>query len=217
MNDTKRDPPGAVRFSLRALVLLTTIAAMVVGLITLNRNNRKLADRNKALTKENQRLRDELGELSVDDDTQLHAIQTSGGEDLEWEWRVWVPKGHEYRLRGDGGRIPKEGWPTEGGTIFLRTAGEYVIRYRIFRDPRNDKWYGSLSTRGGSVGKDLQEWVEWGSSTSRGSGVGATTQAFSNDKDKIVELCRHLVSQQESTDKIEDPASGFVIWLERMK
>ena len=217
MIGTQRDRPSALRFSLRTLVLFTTIAAMVVALVALNRNNRRLASRNEALTSENRRLRDELGELSIDDATQLHAIQTSGGENLEWVWRVWIPEGHEYRLRSDGGVIPKEGWPSEGGTMFLRAAGEHVIRYRILRDPRVDKWYGSLSTRGGSVGRDQHEWVEWGSSKSTTGGVGATTQVFPNDKDKIVELGRHLVSQEKSTDKIEDPAVGFLIWLERAK
>jgi hypothetical protein len=190
---------------------------MVTGLIAMNRNNRQLAHRNEVLVKENQRLRDELGELSVDDETQLHAIRTSSGEKLEWAWRVWIPEGHEYRLRGDGGQIPKEGWPHEGGTNYLRDAGEHVIRYRILKDPRDGKWYGSLSTRGGSVGKDHHEWVEWGSSTSTTGGVGTVTEAFPNDRDDIVELCRHRVSQKNSTSKIEDPAAGFVIWLERDK
>ena len=197
-------------------MVLTLLAAMATGLISMNSRNQELAQRNESLVQENRRLRDELGELSIDDDTKLHAIRTSSGEGLEWAWRIWIPAGHQYRLRGDGGLIPKEGWPREGGTMYLRDAGEHVIRYRIVQDPRDGKWYGSLSTRSGSVGKDHHEWVEWRSSTSQTAGVSSVTQAFPDTRD-IVELCRHRVSQASSTSKIEDPAAGFVIWLERQK
>ncbi len=190
---------------------------MFVGLFAMNRNNQHLAMRNELLEKENKRLRNELGELSIDDETQLHAIRTASGESLEWAWRLWIPEGHEYKLRGDGGKIAKNGWPNEGGTMFLRDAGELVVRYRITQDPRDGKWYGSLSTRSGSVGKDSQEWVTWKSTSSTTSGIGATTEAFAESRDTVVELCRHLVSQENSSSKIEDPASGFVIWLERIK
>ena len=103
---------GPLRFSLRTLVVLTLLAAMVTGLVSMNSRNRELARRNESLTQENRRLRDELGELSIDDDTKLHAIRTSSGEGLEWAWRIWIPEGHEYRLRGHGGLVSKEGWPS---------------------------------------------------------------------------------------------------------
>lgn len=209
--------PRRVRFSLRSLIVVTMIAAMAIGLVALNRQNQQLAARNEVLSRMNQQLRDELGELSIGDETQLHAIRTKNGEGLEWEWRVWIPEGHEYRLRGDGGEIPEQGWLQRGGTIYLRKAGEQVIRYRIYKDPREGKWYGKLSTRSGSVGKDPHPWVDWGSTTTTTSGVGNTTRAFPNDGDDIVELCRHRVSQQGSTNKMEDPAAGFLIWLERQK
>ena len=217
MTGSSFEEARTAKFSLRSLILLTTIAAMVAALVSLQRHNRQLAQRNAQLRDENLRLRNELGELSVEDPTQLHAIRTSNGEGLQWEWRIWIPEGHVYLLRGSGGMVPEEGWPQEGGTIYLRDSGEQVIRYRIVKDPRNDKWYGSLSTRSGSVGKDLQEWVDWGSTSSRTSGVGSVSRAFPNAEDGIIELCRHRVTQRDSSNKIEENAAGFVIWLERQK
>lgn len=209
--------PHGHRFSLRTLILIVTISAMAFGLVGMNLKVATLTARIQGLVAENLRLRDELGELSIDDETQLHAIRTASGEELEWAWRIWRPEGHEYKLRVDGGSVPKSGYPTEGGTFYLRDPGEMVVRYRIARDPRDEKWYGSLSTRGGSVGSDRQDWVEWSSTTSTTSGVGTTTRSFSEDDDQTVELCRHMVSQQKSSSKIEDPAAGFVIWMERIK
>ncbi len=212
------DPKSSVtRFTLRTLLMAITIAAMAMSLIVMYLNNRDLMLRNHTLAKENRRLRDELGSLTVDDVTQLHAIETSSGEQFDWTWRVWIPEGKEYRLRGEGGQVPKAGWPEYGGTMYLRDPGEHVIHYRISRDPRDGKWYGKLLTRGGSVGGDHHQWVEWQSSTSTTSGVGTVTVAFSEDNDSVVELCRHRVSQKDSTGEIEDLAEGFVVWLERIQ
>ncbi len=203
------------RFSLQTLLLLLTIVGMAVGFSALIDKNRRLAAVNAALVKENQRLRDEAGELSIDDKSQLHAMRIPTDNYLEWAWRIWIPEGREYRLRSFGGKVPKEGWPQHGGTMWMRSPGEQVVRYRILRDPRDGHWYGSLSTRGGSVGKDRQVWVGWDSRTSTTGGIGATTEAY--PPDQTVEICRHRVSQADSSDQIEDPAAGFVIWLQPVR
>jgi hypothetical protein len=201
-------PSRRPRFTLRVLFFVVALVALVVSLI----NTYRIAQRNRLLEAENQRLRNEVGELSVEDESQFHAIQVATDNELEWAWRIWIPEGRSYRLRSIGGQIPKEGFPQSGGTIYLREPGEHVVRYRIRRDPRDDKWYGATSTTGGSVGKDRQEWVEWGSRSATTGGVGTTTRALSPDQ--RVELARHRVSQADSTEKMEDPAAGFLIWLE---
>lgn len=187
---------------------------MAVALAVSIVNNRRLRQENLSLAAENRRLRDEVGELSIEDASQFHAMRVSGDDDLEWAWRIWIPEGCVYRLRLVGSEIPKEGFPPQtGGTIWLRESGEHLIRYRIRRDPRDGKWYGRLSAPTGSVGKDEQPWVEWPSHTSMTGGVGGGTKVFSPDE--RVELARHRVSQAKSSEDIEDPAAGFLIWLER--
>ena len=97
--------------------------------------------------------------------------------------------------------------------MYLRESGEHVVRYRIRRDPRDGRWNGSTHTQAGSVGKDHQPWVEWSSRTSTGGGVGASTRSYETDQQ--VEIIRHRVSEKaNSSANIEDPAAGFMIWLE---
>jgi len=197
--------PVGVRFSLITLLLVTTLVALSITVVMLYRELRPLRQ-------EVARLRNEVGELHVADATTLHAIRVESGNELEWKWRIWIPKGTSYRLRGYGGSIPKEGYPTSGGTINFLEPGEQVIRYSIRRDPRDGQWYGTLQTQDASVGKDLQPWVEWPSHRSNAEGVGTSTRAYTAGE-RVV-LIRHRVSQATSSGGIEDPSAGFMIWLE---
>ena len=206
MTDRRRSRPKGLRFSILTLVLVTTIIALSITVAMLYREVGPLRE-------EVARLRDEVGELDIDDHTKLHAIRVDTEDELEWKWRIWLPVGVSYRLRAYGGQIPTDGYPLDGGTIYLREPGEHVVRYLIRRDRRDGRWNGSLHTRSGSVGKDHQPWVEWSSTSSTGSGVGSTTQSFESDQQ--VEIIRHRVSRTaNSSSTIEDPAAGFLIWLE---
>lgn len=195
----------ASRFSLRTLLLVTAIIALSV---TVAMQYRELGP----LREEVARLRREVGELTVEDPTKLHAIRVETENELEWKWRIWIPEGASYRLRSHGGPIPKEGYPTDGGTTYLRKPGEYIIRYVIRRDPRDGRWNGSLHSPRGSVGKDHQPWVEWNSRVSMTAGVGQSTQSY--ETGRLVEITRYRASQADSSEDIEDPAAGFMIWLE---
>lgn len=205
MSDETPSRRKGARFSLLTLLLVTAIIALSVTVAMLYRELIPLRE-------EVARLRNELGELNVEDPTKLHAIRVETDNELEWKWRIWIPEGASYRLRGHGGPVPKEGYPTTGGTTYLRESGEHVIRYRIRRDPRDGRWNGSLHSPTGSVGKDHQPWVEWSSRTSTSGGVGSSTRSY--ETDQRVEIIRHRVSQASSSTNIEDPAAGFMIWLE---
>jgi hypothetical protein len=153
--------------------------------------------------------------LNVEDPAKLHAIQVDTRDELQWKWRVWIPAGRVYVIRSTGDSVPKEGYPPEGGSIWIREPGEYVIDYHIDRDRRDGKWYGNLKTKAGSVGHDLQPWVSWQSRTSTRGGVSTSTRSF--EPDQRFELIRYRISQASSSDKIEDPSAGFMIWLEPSK
>jgi hypothetical protein len=200
--------PGAPRFSLLNTLLLMTIIGLTIVVVQLWREVGPLREEVRGL-------RNEVGRISVDDPTKLHAIRVDTADELTWKWRIWVPENRVYVIRCFGQEVPKDGFPSEGGSIWLREPGEHVIQYRIERDRRDDKWYGQLETVSGSVGKDLQPWVSWSSKTSTSGGVGNTTRSF--DADERVELIRHRVSQSGDSTKIEDPAAGFMIWLEPAK
>ena len=121
-------------------------------------------------------------------------------------------RGRTYHVRAVASRIPKEGFPKDGGTIVISEPGEHVVRYRIQRDSRDNRWYGKLVTRGASVGQDEHRWVHWGSRTATTEGVSTSVQVF--DRDDRVILARHRVSQATSPQGIEEPSAGFLIWLE---
>jgi hypothetical protein len=185
-----------------------TIAGMAIVIVGLWREVGPLRD-------EVRRLRDEVGVISVDDPERIHAIRIDTGGDLLWKWRVWLPENRVYVLRSHGDKVPKEAYPNEGGSIWLREPGEHVIVYRIQRNAQNDEWYGQLETRTGRVGSDNHPWVTWSTKTSTSGGVGNSTQAF--EATERVEIIRHRVSQNSDSSKIEDPAAGFMIWLEPAK
>ena len=193
------------QFSLLSALLLLTIAGMAIVIVQLWREVGPLRE-------EVRRLRDEVGAISVEDATKVYAIRVDTDDDLAWKWRIWLPENRVYVLRSHGEDVPKTGFPPAGGSIWLREPGEHVVVYRIRRDERNSQWYGQLETRTGSVGSDNHPWVEWTSRTSTTDGVGKSTQAFAPNQ--RVEIIRHRVSQNRDSTKIEDPAAGFMIWLE---
>jgi hypothetical protein len=202
-------PSRRLRFTLRVLFVAIAGIALVVSWI----NTYRIAQRNRLLETENERLRNEVGDLSIEDETRLHVIRVRTDNKMEWAWRIWIPEGHSYRVRAFSGQVPKEGFPKSGGMMLLSKPGEHWIRYRIRRDPRNNQWQGTLHTTVGSVGSGVSHsWVEWNQQTSITGGVSTSTADFAPDE--RVELARHRVSQESSSDKIEDPAAGFLIWLE---
>lgn len=194
-----------LRFSLLNLLLFTAILALSTTVVLLWREVKPLRD-------EVRRLRDEVGELNVQDPTKTCAIEVETDNRLVWKWRVWVPEGAGYKVRGHGGPVSKEGYPTDGGTMWIREPGEHVIRYVIQKDPRDGKWKGGLHANSGHVGSDHQEWVDWKSYSSTSGGVGKTTHVF--EPDEVIELIRFRASQVNNSSKIEDPAPGFLVWLE---
>ena len=206
MSDDAPVKRRVLRFSLLTLLLVMAIVAMSITVAMLYVELRPLR-------KEVAELRAEVGRLNIEDPTKLHVMRVDTDNELEWKWRIWVPEGASYALRGSGGSVPQEGFPTDGGTMYLREPGEHVVRYLIRRDPKDNGWYGSLHLVGsGSVGKQNQPWVDWSSRTATSSGPGSATKTF--ETGERVEIIRHRVSQAKSSADIEDPSAGFMVWLE---
>jgi hypothetical protein len=165
------------------------------------------------LREEVRRLRDEVGELAIDDATKIHAIETRQPDELTWRWRLWIPEGRTYVIRSTGGEIPKVGFPQLGGSMWVREPGEIWIEYRITKDPHSGTWRGSIHRKEGSVGSDEQPWVDWGNRSGTGEGVGTSTRSYAPDETVVITRQRFGQSVPSSED-IPDPAPGFMIWLE---
>jgi len=198
---------GRPRFSLLTLLLVTTIAALGVTVWQLGREVVPLRE-------EIRRLRDEVGDLVVEDKSKFCAIRARTDEYLTWKWRLWIPPGQTYVLKYKSGKISEKAFDTysASGTMYFEESGEYWVAYRIRKDPRDGRWYGNLSREGGAMGKDLHEWVEWQNVATSTRGVGYKT--ISREVVSPFTLIRHLVRNSDEADEYEFPSPGFEIWIE---
>jgi hypothetical protein len=195
------------RFSLLTSLLVVTIVAMAIVIW-------QLYVEVVPLRVENRRLRDELGELSIEDDTQFHAILTPqlNPGDHAFKWRIWVPQGRRYVLRYASQSVPKQGYPQPGGMLAINDPGEQWIEYRVFKESDSGNWRDILDTQNASVSGGYQKWPDWATRTGTGKCVGTTTEVFKPDQ--TIELARWHIGQASSSTQITYPSAGFLIWLD---
>jgi hypothetical protein len=204
--------PRGLRFSLKTSLLLVTIAAMAMVIWQLYREV-------VPLRQENRRLRDELGELSIDDDTQFHAILSpqTDPDKFDFKWRVWVPEGRRYLVHFASENISQQGYPKPNfeGSLWLDQSGEQWIEYQVFKESDSGKWRAMLDTENASVVGAEQQWPEWLPRTGGGKGVGLTTEVFKPDR--TIEIARWHFGKGTTGTPIAYPSAGYLIWLEPVK
>jgi heme/copper-type cytochrome/quinol oxidase subunit 2 len=200
------EPSGRLpsRFSLRTLLLVTVIAALSVTVW-------KLYAELRPMREEMRRLRNEVGHLSIEDETKVHAIAVPT-DGVTWKWRIWIPEGAHYELHSASENIPKSGVPQNTGMQTIGASGEHRVEYQIRIDPRTGKWMDKCSLDTGSVGSSQQDWVDWTKRMTTNEGVFESTKVF-EPKERVV-LRRFRVGQVSSSSQIPDPSAGFMIWLE---
>jgi hypothetical protein len=86
VNERATLAPRRLRFSLRAFLAAVGVVCLVVS-------NTIAVRELSELRRENRRLRDELGYLTIDDPLQVHVAAARSLEELQWRWRVYVPPG----------------------------------------------------------------------------------------------------------------------------
>jgi hypothetical protein len=95
---------GPLSFSLRTLLLLVVIVCMAIPL-ALQTYNLQRAEA------ELRQLRNEVGYLSVDNRSKVHAIAVDMNEPDTWRWRLFLPQGTRYSWCLGFGDIPAKGVP----------------------------------------------------------------------------------------------------------
>jgi hypothetical protein len=93
-----------VRFSLLSLVLLTTIVALAIAVVMMH-------SRLREAEAELERLKDQFGELSINDRSQVQAISVPTAEAWNWRWRIYLPGGHDFGLYTIRGKLDAKGLP----------------------------------------------------------------------------------------------------------
>ncbi len=141
-------PPG--RYSLRHLVLLTTVIGLAAGnIVSLSRL--------RTARQELDRLRRQTGYLSPQPADVAAAVRVPVDEPLTYRFRIRVPRpanrwatdsrGPEYRLMYSTVIAKDESTPRWYGALAVM-PGESVVTVRVAADPRDDRWKVSLVVRG---------------------------------------------------------------------
>lgn len=217
-----------MRFSLLNCLLVMTIVAMAIGLWRLNG---ELAP----LRTEVKRLREEMGHLVVEDETQLHAIQVSTVDDDTWRFRVWVPAGKQYWLCFQKAKIPQQGVPvktTSGGSLAI-DPGEHLIDLLIEpHDQREETLTGIVMVDGsrrfsGSISERDHDWIENDEVGGRHAGwSGVDLQAETMDPSQPMVLLKYRAAGVTNVrhdakgevigyghKEIQEPCEGFLVWI----
>ena len=109
-------PSRRLRFSLSTLPLLATIIGMALALGLLWR---QVAPMQKELLT----LRNETGQLSINDPSKAYALEVPTLEQNRWRWRFHLPAGVRYVLI-DGQVLRPNSGPSEPDTLPKPTAME---------------------------------------------------------------------------------------------
>ena len=172
------------RVSLLSLLLLTTTAALAVGLYRAREDNTRLEALFGPLEAENKRLRAEQGVLTIEDPKQIHAIQIADPRDDVWSFRVYLPPGHDYYLAGQANKLPMNGEPPRygpgpppglsttkngvsdrGGVMTANgcSPGEHLISVALDRNDQGEKVFRATMTprtpgsRGAHIGMGIPD------------------------------------------------------------
>jgi hypothetical protein len=124
-------PSRRPRFSLRGFIAAIGVICLVLSNAVAIRELRRVND-------ENQRLRDELGYLTIDDPEALYLVNLPRLEDLRWSWRVHVPRRDRFVLLVEWNDIPGDPESSRVVRSPLR-AGEYVLDVAVYRSS-DGKW-----------------------------------------------------------------------------
>lgn len=213
---TNERPRWRPRFSLLTMILLTTIVGLTMVIVQLWREV-------GPLRKEVRQLRDEVGVITVEDPSRLHAIEVRTKDEMIWKWRIWVPESSKTVLKFLWGNVPLEDYPPVADiTSDELRPGEQWITITVQKAPGIDKWQYVLERSRDSdftvpISEDKQ-WFLTPRDNFASGGVGTFTRMDDDDDGRHTFLLkRHRVQLKRkplSATDDPDPLPGFMLWLE---
>lgn len=223
--DSERTP-RRLRFSLRTFLLVVVGLCVGVGYYHTSRRLREAERELRAL-------RDEVGYLSVEDRTQLHAISIDTDEPNTWRWRLFVPKGHRYSWNIACENIPQNDVPQKPGVSaisnepYWETHNEVLVTARLRRiDDANSQL--SVQSRIGNsrwqmsdaslrIPNDKLRWMSEISSVD-GRVIGSRGTVVRDPKGPIILLQRRPYERQPdgTYEPSPNPMPGFMVWLQEL-
>ena len=183
-----------------------------------------------------ERLRGELGVLTIDDPNRFYVREMPTSEPLSWRWRIYVPPG-ERVLHIGAGRISETGTRvgagaglgpgrrTHKGVTTDPMQGEYTLTVRVERDQLG-KWRLVVRYRDGSLAQSIMpqdaDWLLSGDNyyevasrwktNAEVAGSDQHTQTFAAD-DTVVLL--RLRAPDEKQAASNEPSDGVMVWFEK--
>ncbi len=204
------------RFSLLSALLLMNIAGMAIVIVQMWREV-------GPLRQEVRRLRDEVGELTIEDETKLHAIQVRTNDEMTWKFRFWIPPGADVSLKFKWGNIPLNTYPNPDIIKSHLHAGEQWVALSVQRDRAGEGWQCFLEcARASDTTLPIPAADQWFLRPNGGfAGMGVGNGSKVDDADdgtKTFLLQRYREAPLRSPiSAMDDPNDlpGFIIWLER--
>ncbi len=120
------------QFSLRAMLVVVTIVALSVGLVSTMR-------RLHGVQAELEKLRLETGHLQPTTDDQIAAVRIPSEQPLTYQLRIRVPNSPKFRIAYSSIWEQSVQHPHWFAAIDV-PSGESVVTVRVMEDPRDDRW-----------------------------------------------------------------------------
>lgn len=206
------ESPSPRRMSLRTLLLIVMFFAMGIAIWRLNYEIGPLRT-------EVRKLRDETGQLTIDDPDRIHAIQLATDYPLAWKWRIYVPEGRTARLFYQAHSVPNDGFPKTPNRPRTVTGPKEVIVTVKIDQQTDDQWRVGMAFDGGTsyqlIPVEATRWLDSGSAGWSVGKVGRSVSVEENDQ-PIVLLRKKIIYKSEQTQPQEAPpeADGLLVWID---
>ncbi|TWT96995.1 hypothetical protein Pla108_27720 [Botrimarina colliarenosi] len=208
------------KFSLKTLLVLTTIVALVV---TLAVTQRELADKSSQL----ESYRNEMRYLSISDANKINAISIPGFGRKSWRWRIHLPKDRQFRLRLAFDDIPMNGLPENvPDKMFCDLPpGESLLSVSLVKE--NGEWgVGLYSETEGRQNFDFvaeasgknTAWLDKRGGVSKKVAGSSSTLARPAKAPYILLSYRDALSPKPGeTQTNPEPTDGVLVWIQESK
>ena len=221
-----------MKFSLRALLLFSVIAALVIALWVTLRQSDPMRAENRRLRTQVRELQMQLGEFPEVDPDKIQIMLVDTDHSGWWRMRVHLPDKRRYMIYDAVGHMPTHGLPSsewfEDGRINFGKggssirSGEFTVDFRA--QQRDGKWvlrHEVLDDKHGGASTPIERYREWLDDRRTWYIRTASKSAKAYGYDEPVELLRlqrRPIQEHPgggySSRQPEKLADGFVIWIE---
>jgi len=158
----------------------------------------------------------ELGVLTVDDPSLVHAISLPSPNRSQWRWRIQLPKGKTFRLRYLVGKIPPTGLPEDtsaaGSSISILTDSKgqrsvpFILDGALSKTEFGD-WKLRFATDERSIQPKIENPPDWLNENPRPSLTWVAGRGRTESGREPVVLLRYRKSEA-------NPSDGVLVWIE---